>query len=281
MKRLIILLSFFGCAQLYAQELQLLPSVDPNVSSAARADTISETFGDGPEFMPTQPTWYQPTSWLGPQWEGSFELGINGSEGNAKAFSILAAGGLKRETEQSTWVIDAIYAKTEANNVLTQEYGILTSRYDWNLGDSRWFAWTGFGLEVDQFKAFDYRVRVNGGIGYHFIKNDRTTFKGRFGAGASKEFGGPDVSWTPEAVFGLDLDHKISDKQKISGTVDYYPAWDDFADYRVVTTVGWEILLDEATNLSLKVGATDRYDSTPQGLRPNDIDYYITLLWKL
>ena len=43
-----------------------------------------------------------------------------------------------------------------------------------------------------------------------------------------------------------------------------------------------ELLLDEATNLSLKVGLLDRYDSTPGiGLQENDVDYFITLLWKL
>ncbi len=40
-------------------------------------------------------------------------------------------------------------------------------------------------------------------------------------------------------------------------------------------------LLDEEANLSLKLSAQDRYDSTPNGLRPNDINYSILLLWKL
>ena len=32
-----------------------------------------------------------------------------------------------------------------------------------------------------------------------------------------------------------------------------------------MTNAYWEILLDEETNLSLKLGAVDRYDSTPNG----------------
>jgi hypothetical protein len=64
-------------------------------------------------------------------------------------------------------------------------------------------------------------------------------------------------------------------------TSDYYPAWEDFHDYRLVTNAYWEILLDDQTNLSLKLGAVDRYDSTPNGALPNDIDYFVTLLWKL
>ena len=41
------------------------------------------------------------------------------------------------------------------------------------------------------------------------------------------------------------------------------------------------MLLDEATNMSLKLGIIDRYDSTPNGLKPNDLNYSLMLLWKL
>ena len=101
------------------------------------------------------------------------------------------------------------------------------------------------------------------------------------GAGASREFGGPDDNWIPEANLAGDFEHKLTDRQKLKLTSDYYPAWEDFHDYRLVTNAYWEILLDEQTNLSLKLGAVDRYDSTPNGAQPNDIDYFVTLLWKL
>ena len=53
----------------------------------------------------------------------------------------------------------------------------------------------------------------------------------------------------------------------------------DFSDYRLKTKIAWQVLLDEARNLSLKVSLLDRYDSTPHGLKPNDFDYAVTLLW--
>ena len=235
----------------------------------------------GDDFVTT--TWYNPTSWfVGPQWEKGIELGINGSEGNAQAFSMLSAGRLRRETDRSIWGIDVVYAKTEANDVLTQHYAFLNSRFDYKLGESRWSLWNITRLEYDEFKAFDLRLAINGGLGYDFIRNDRRKLTGRFGAGASREFGGGNEEWVPEAVFGADYLHKISDKQRLAITTDYYPAWEDFADYRLVTQASWEMLLDEASNLSLKIGLLDRYDSTPGlGLQENDLDYFITLLWKL
>ena len=227
--------------------------------------------------------WYNPTTWfVGPHWEKGLELGINGSSGNAQAFSLLSAGRLRRETDRSILGIDIVYAKTEANEVLTQHYAFLNSRFDYKLGESRWSLWNVTRLEYDEFKAFDLRLAINGGLGYDFIRNDRRKLTGRFGAGASREFGGENEEWVPEAVFGGDYLHKISDKQRLNITTDYYPAWEDFADYRLVTQAAWEMLLDEATNLSLKIGVLDRYDSTPGlGLKENDLDYFITLLWKL
>jgi len=53
----------------------------------------------------------------------------------------------------------------------------------------------------------------------------------------------------------------------------------DFADYRINAKADWEVLLDEEMNLSMKAGVIDRYDSTPEGLEPTDLDYTLTLLW--
>jgi len=39
------------------------------------------------------------------------------------------------------------------------------------------------------------------------------------------------------------------------------------------------VLLDEAMNLSMKVSLLDRYDNhAPVGIKPNDLDYAVTLL---
>jgi len=266
---------------------------DPIVKNAIEPVPVERPIFDGAIPEPNQPefysgelfpetTWMNPTTWMsGPYWEKGIELGINGSDGNANALSLLTAGRLRRETDRSIWGIDIVYAKTEAQDVLTQHYAFLNSRFDYKLGDSRWSLFQITRLEYDEFKAFDLRLALNGGLGYAIIKNDTRTLTGRFGAGSSREFGGIDESWTPEAVFGIDYIHKLSDRQRLSITSDYYPSWADFKDYRLVTQASWELVLDEETNLSLKVGILDRYDSTPQGLMHNDLDYFITLLWKI
>jgi putative salt-induced outer membrane protein YdiY len=227
-------------------------------------------------------SWILPTQWFPSSvWDRSIELGINGSEGNAQAFSILSAGHLKRDTDRSTLILDVLYGKSESNSILTQHYAFMNSRLDLKLGDSRWSIFNVARIEFDEFKAFDWRLSLSSGLGYALIQTDTIDLAGRFGAGGSREFGGDTDGWVAEAVFGADYEHKISDKQKLTLTSDYYPAWEEFTDYRLITTGSWELLLDEATNLSLKIGFLDRYDSTPSGRLANDIDYFATLLWKL
>ena len=252
----------------------------PVIEDSRDVPGATDEYASGGVFPETN--WVSPSNWIsGPAWEKGIELGINGSEGNGQALSLLTAGRLRRETNRSIWGIDVVYAKNEAQGILTQHYAFMNSRFDYKLGDSRWLLWNVTRLEYDEFKAFDLRLAINGGVGYDFIRTDVRKLTGRFGAGGSREFGSGNDEWTPEAVFGADYIHKLSDRQRLAITSDYYPSWEDFKDYRLVTQASWELLLDEATNLSLKVGILDRYDSTPQGLQPNDFDYFITLLWKL
>ena len=285
---LLVFLSY-ASALAIAQEVELPSPADSIGSGVIAEDSMFADPGIPVESQPAYQSelfpdvgWINPSRWwAGPNWEKGVEIGINGSEGNAQALSLLTSGRLKRITDTSEWGIDVVYAKTEANDVLTQHYAFFNSRYDYKFDESRWSLFNIARLEYDEFKAFDLRFAINGGIGYAFIKNDTRKWIGRFGAGASREFGSADEDWVPEAVFGTDYEHKLSDRQKLSFTSDYYPAWEDFRDYRLVSQASWELLIDEATNLSLKIGLLDRYDSTPMGRKANDVDYYITLLWKL
>jgi len=226
--------------------------------------------------------WGWPYDWVrAVEWDGSLELGLNGSGGNSDAMSLRSGFDLNRRSDVDEFKIDLTYLKATASGIETQHNALFNTGYERFLGESRWTYFLKSGMEYDEFKAFDLRLVYNGGIGYHWVKTDTLKFKTRFGAGVSHEVNGPDDDWEPEAVYGADYEWKYSDRQKITAMVDYFPQWSDFGDYRLVTDFGWAVLLDEAANLSLKLSVKDRYDSTPNGRRPNDVDYAILLLWKL
>ena len=215
-------------------------------------------------------------------WESEFEIGINGAEGNAQNFNLRGGGKLTRKTALSTNALGFTYAKASVSGVDTQNFGLFTWDYDRLFSEgSPWSFFTKSQLLYDEFRDFDARIAINSGLGYKWIDNDMTLFRTRMGAGASREIGGPNDEWVPELAFGFDWNQKISERQKFDLTVDYFPNISDFSDYRLVTNFGWEVLLDAATDLSLKVSVLDNYDSTPGTAKANDLNYGILLLWKM
>jgi putative salt-induced outer membrane protein YdiY len=235
-------------------------------------ETVDGTLTE--EFVATQ--WWQPVDW-----EGGLEIGLNGTRGNAETLSLRTGADLLRKTDLFEVGFDLVYTKATANGVETQHQALLRGTYEWLHPDSPWTYFARVGLVYDEFQAFDLRLALNTGLGYPIIDHDGESLKARFGTGTSREFDSPDKEWKPEAVFGIDYRGKLTERQEFYAAIDYFPNWSDFSDYRVVNDVGYEVLLDADHNLSLKLSVIDRYDSTPSGRKPNDLNYGMLLLWKL
>lgn len=212
-------------------------------------------------------------------WNGSFDLGANGSEGNSQSFNLRAGLNMKREAPWSITTLTMNYVNTSANSVDTADRLFVDSRYEWLFADSPWSIYVHETTDYDEFRAFDVRVTADTGVGYQFWKTAISRFKGRVGPGVSREIGGPNDEWIPEMVFGAIYERQISKYQKFNITIDYFPEISDFTNYRVNAQVNWEVVLDEINNLSMKIGVVDRYDSTDEGKKPNDIDYKTVLVW--
>ncbi len=256
----------------------LLPPPVETLSAAPLGDAAATA---APLITPT-PSWYEPAYWFGEDpWNASVELGINGSEGNNKVFSMRTGGHLKRETARWKFDSSLIYNKNRSNGVETQNNSKQDARLDRNIKDSPWTLFVIENMIYDEFQAWDLQLSVNSGVGYRWIKTETLDFLTRFGAGAVREFGGREDDWQPTALLGLDYEHQITKMQRAVAKVDYYPEWEDFRNYRVVTDLGWQINLDRPKNMSIKLSAIDRYDSTPDGAVPNNLDYAVLLIWGL
>ncbi len=212
-------------------------------------------------------------------WEGSVELGLSGTEGNSQTFNVRAGLKAKHKTPHLVRTLEITSIQKSADGITTANTALVDGRIELPMPSSRWNYYVhGLG-EYDEFKAFDYRVSADMGIGYEYVQTPRTTLIGRAGLSASQEIGGPDDNVKPEIAFGGEFKHKFNDLHSISGKVDYFPNVTDFSDFRLNSQAGWEIALSKAWGLSLKLSVIDRYDSTPQGARPNDLDYSTLLIW--
>jgi putative salt-induced outer membrane protein YdiY len=230
-----------------------------------------------------EPAWYRATYWFGPSpWDSGIELGLNGSTGTNESFSLRTGGYVKRKSKYSKLDFSLYHNRTASAGLITQNNAKMDFRNDWMLGDgSPWTLFAKGTLFYDGFQAYDLQTNANTGIGYQFFNLAELELTGRVGGGASREFGGPDNEWLPEGLFGFEYEQRLTATQKLACKLDYHPEIEQFSHYRLVTEASWEISLDKPSNISLKLSATDRYDTTPNGTDPHLVNYSVLLLLKL
>jgi putative salt-induced outer membrane protein YdiY len=214
-------------------------------------------------------------------WDGSFDLGWDGSEGNSETFNFRFGCHVARKQESNILTLGVDYNKSTAQTKPTANHLFFEGRFEWLIHQTRWSWFLHETIEYDEFQSYDVRDTSDAGLGYRLVQNETMTLIGRFGAGFVHEYGGPDNGvYTPEAVFGLQLERQISRRQKLLGLVEYAPGFGDFLNYRIRSQAAWELLLDTERNLSLRIGVLNRYTSQPNGARPNDLDYATVVIWK-
>lgn len=213
-------------------------------------------------------------------WTSQIEFGMNGAAGNSRLFTARVGFATKREGKRTDFKTGINYLKATANDEETQNQVFHDARNEWKLGESPWRYYIFENTTYDEFQAWKVRLVMGSGFGYQFLKNDRTSLQTRAGAGASREFQGPRNEFVPEANLGMDFDHKLTQRQSLCSSVEYFPSFLSIDDFRVNTKIAWECAIDEAKNLSLRVGILDRYQSKADGRKPNDINYYTELVWK-
>ncbi len=227
--------------------------------------------------------WYAPVLWLGPApWDSGIELGLNGSSGTSDSISLRTGMYIKCESRFSKLDLSSDYNLTMSGGTATQDNAQFDVTNDWLPDEhSPWTLFAATDVFFDKFAEFNLQTNFNTGIGYRFVHMPELELMGRLGGGASREFGGPDDHWVPESLVGFEYSQRITQTQKLYGKLDYYPQWDQVGEYRMVADTGWEIELVRPSNLSLKISATDRYDSTPDGVNPHLVNYSVLLLLKL
>jgi putative salt-induced outer membrane protein YdiY len=213
-------------------------------------------------------------------WTGTVELGLNGADGNTELLALRAGAAARRQTDRYDTKADATFSYATQSGDETANRFEANLRNDWLIPGSRWRFFADAKFESDEFTAWDQRLSGHAGVGYQFIKTEKTSLLGRVGVGASKEFGSEDDDVVPEGLLGADFEHKFTDTQSIVASANYYPQLDDLEEFRADLTAAYQIVVDPSNSLTLKLGIEDRYDSTPgDGFKENDISYFALLSW--
>ena len=213
-------------------------------------------------------------------WSASFEFGLSGSSGNNDVLDLRFGGHVKRVTDHRRFTADLNYKTVSQGATTITDRLFAESRHEWLIKDSPWAPYVHGTAEYDRVRNFGIRLNTDAGFGYQFYETDIASLLGRVGAGVSTELDSEQERPVSEAVFGMDYERRVTSRQRLGGSVDYFPSWEDFTNYRVNIEAGWQVDIDQEGSLSLKLSMIDRYDSTPGDLiEPNDLDYAATLLW--
>ncbi|MBX7106260.1 MAG: DUF481 domain-containing protein [Gemmataceae bacterium] len=214
------------------------------------------------------------------EWTGGIDFGTNGTSGNAEAFGLRLAGNVKREWDHKTFTADMLYNYASANGVVNQDMLLANARQEWDFIGTPWSYFVSGGLQYDTFRAFDVLMFAHTGVGYTWFKDDTGFLKTRAGVGGSWTINGPDDTFHPEALLGLDYEKKFNDRTKyVLGAV-VFPDLSDAGQFRATVNTHLEFLVDPEHNIAFKIGAVDNYISQAEGRKRNDLAYFLALAWK-
>lgn len=210
-------------------------------------------------------------------WSGGVDLGLNGATGNSELFNLLAGFTANRKSSGNLFSSSLVYSYAKQNGAVTQQQALFNARDEILFPGSPWTLFTSTNAEYDEFKNYDFVFGQYAGVGYAIVDNDTLNWRIRAGAGASKQFGGPQNNWVPEGIFGTDFSYKFNDRQSFVASGDYYPNLQRFSQYRVRARAAYQIVLDPQTCTTLRLGVQDRYDSNSGNSQPNDFNYFAAL----
>lgn len=213
-------------------------------------------------------------------WDGLFEVGLNGAEGNSRNINLVVGFDAKYEEGIDTLILENNYLFNRDEDEVTKNRFYSLTRYIQDIPDSDWAYFVDNWFEWDDLESFEARYGLHAGGVRTFLDTDEEVIKGLIGLGTSKEFAGTDQDWKPEAFLGGLWEKSLTDRQKCYIKGVYYPDVIETKSFRVNIKAGWEYTLSQEKDIKLSLSAFDRYDSTPSdGDRKNNIDYWASIIW--
>ncbi len=215
-----------------------------------------------------------------PEWDTKLNIGLNLASGNTEQTGFASTIVSTRDTKKSALTLDAGYFYSTQDGDKTANRFTSGVNHDWLVPDSPWLFFAGGRYDWDEFKSFDHRVSVNGGLGYELIKRDDLNLTLRAGAGGFREFGSGRNEFVPEGLVGADLDWQIGDNQSLVATTRIFPDLSDTGEFRTFSTLGWKIDIDKNDGLSFSINAIHEYiSSVDPGIEKTDLQLFAGLTY--
>ncbi len=213
-----------------------------------------------------------------PKWDTSAAAGLTLTRGNSDTVVFTANILANRKGTPNEWSLGADATYGENNSVKNNEslHGFV--QYN-RLVTDKFYGYARADLLHDEIADVKYRLTVSPGVGYYFIKNDKTSLSAEVGPGFVYERqGGKDKSYLTLRV-GEKFEHKFTARTRVWQSLEILPQVDHFKNTIVIGEVGAEAGLTE--KLSLRSYIQDTYDNEPApGRKKNDLKLVTAIAYK-
>jgi putative salt-induced outer membrane protein len=218
-------------------------------------------------------------------WSGLLDTGLALTSGNSSTLSYTLSTTAVRETPRDKLTVYSTYVYANDNSTpptrTTANYFRGGVRGDLNVSP-RLFVFALADFETNQLQHLNLRQVYGGGLGYHVIKNDRTTFDVFGGASYDRDSFGQYFLLNPltffpgqktnsaEILVGEELHTKIATRTTLSERFVFYPNMSNLGQYRYQFNATSATIIKNW--LSWQVTFSDGYLSNPPfGIKSNDL----------
>jgi putative salt-induced outer membrane protein len=210
-----------------------------------------------------------------PKWDASASLGFSLTSGNSDTLLLTGSliGDRKFDDANLELGLNGAYGENDGDRNVQSLRG--WGQYD-DLFSQRTY-WYGRveGLH-DGIADIEYRFTLGPGVGYYFLKKERTFLRGETGPAFIYERKGNVNSGYFALRFAERFEHQFNERVKLYQSFEFLPQIDDWGDYLVNCELGVESALSE--KMSLNVFLLDNYVSRPAPDRENNDIKLVTAL---
>jgi putative salt-induced outer membrane protein YdiY len=219
-------------------------------------------------------------------WKSSVAAGLTLTEGNSKSTQAALSADTDGKWGQSELSVggDGTYGRSQAPGQTTASttasllHGF--SQYNWLFGE-RVF---GFGRVEglhDGVADVKYRVSLNVGAGYYFVKNTNVDLCAEVGPGYVFQEQGTNSTSYAALRAGEKFHLALSDRARLWETLEVAPQVDKFDNYVANAEIGLEADLTKDKKLALRTCLTDTYNHEPApGRLRNDLTWVTSIAYK-
>jgi putative salt-induced outer membrane protein YdiY len=213
-----------------------------------------------------------------PKWERSASLGVTVTSGNTDTllFTGNVVGTRKWDQNELALGADFTYGEVDSKKNTDSQHGF--AQYN-RLFTERWYGYGRVDALRDAVADVDYRFTLGPGIGYYFIKNEKTLL--RLEGGPSyilEKVGGREDDYLALRI-GERFEHKFSATTRIWQSFEFLPQVDDFKNFIMVGEIGVGAALTKT--LELRAIIQDTYDNVPAANRKkNDVKLVSAVAYK-